>query len=119
MAAQIIIEPRIDRIALNSVPHDTVTLARWLLGKVLVSQVRGAQLSGRIVETEAYLQREAACHAFRGETPRNRSLFLAHGHVYVYLCDGPSLMRNVSSEPAGVGSGVLLRALQPLSGIEH
>jgi DNA-3-methyladenine glycosylase len=119
MAAQIIIEPRIDRIALNSVPHDTVTLARWLLGKVLVSQVRGAQLSGRIVETEAYLQREAACHAFRGETPRNRSLFLEHGHAYVYLCYGTSLMLNVSSEPAGVGSGVLLRALQPLSGIER
>lgn len=119
MAAQIIIEPRIDRIALSSVPHDTVTLARWLIGKVLVSQVRGAQLTGRIVETEAYLQREAACHAFRGMTPRNRSLFLEHGHAYVYLCYGTSLMLNISSEPAGVGSGVLLRALQPLSGIEH
>jgi DNA-3-methyladenine glycosylase len=96
-----------------------VTLARWLLGKVLVSKVRGIQLSGRIVETEAYLQREAACHAFRGVTPRNRSLFLERGHAYVYVCYGTSYMLNVSSEIAGVGSGVLLRALQPLTGIEQ
>ena len=119
MAAQISIGTRIDRIARSRVPHDTITLARWLLGKVLVSEVRGAQLCGRIVETEAYLQREPACHAFRGMTPRNRSLFLKHGHAYVYLCYGTSLMLNVSSEAAGVGSGVLLRALEPLSGIEH
>jgi DNA-3-methyladenine glycosylase len=119
MAAQISIAKRVDRITKSRVPHDTITLARWLLGKVLVSKVRATELSGRIVETEAYLQREPACHAFRGVTPRNRSLFLQHGHAYVYLCYGTSLMLNVSSEVAGVGSGVLLRALQPLSGIEH
>jgi DNA-3-methyladenine glycosylase len=119
MAAQIIIEPHIERIAMSRVPLDTISLARWLLGKVLVSHVRGVQRCGRIVETEAYLQREAACHAFRGATPRNRSLFLEHGHAYVYLCYGTSFMLNVVSEVAGVGSGVLLRALEPLSGIEH
>jgi len=76
-------------------------------------------LSGRIVETEAYLEADPACHAFRGMTPRNRSLFLEAGHAYVYLCYGTSYMLNVSSEAAGVGAGVLLRALEPLSGIEH
>lgn len=119
MSAQVTIEPQVERIAFRRVPRDTITLARWLLGKVLVSNVRGAQLSGRIVETEAYLQHEPACHAFRGMTPRNRSLFLDRGHAYVYLCYGTSLMLNVSSEAAGVGSGVLLRALEPLSGIEQ
>lgn len=119
MSAQVAVEPQVERIAHGSVPADTITLARWLLGKVLVSKLRGVQLSGRIVETEAYLQREAACHAFRGMTPRNRSLFLDRGHAYVYLCYGTSYMLNVSSEPPGVGAGVLLRALQPLSGIEQ
>jgi DNA-3-methyladenine glycosylase len=119
MSAQVIIEPLVERIARSSVPRDTIALARWLLGKVLVSKVRGGQVSGRIAETEAYLQREAACHTFRGMTPRNRSLFLEPGHAYVYLCYGTSYMLNVSSEAAGVGEGVLLRALQPLTGIER
>jgi DNA-3-methyladenine glycosylase len=101
------------------VPRDTVTLARFLLGKVLVRQAGRAIASGRIVETEAYLKGDPACHAFRGMTPRNRSLFLEAGHAYVYLCYGTSYMLNVASEAAGIGEGVLLRALEPLSGIEH
>lgn len=72
----------------------------------------------RIVETEAYVQGDAACHAFRGPTPRNRSLYLAPGFAYVYLCYGTSYLLNVSSEPKGVGSGVLLRAAEPISGIQ-
>jgi DNA-3-methyladenine glycosylase len=119
MAAQVIIEQPVQRIARNTVPQDTVPLARWLLGKVLVGRVRGVQISGRIVETEAYLQHEPACHGFRGMTPRNRSLFLEHGRAYVYLCYGTSYMLNVSSDAQGIGSGVLLRALQPLTGIEQ
>jgi len=101
------------------VPSDTVELARTLLGKVLVRKLTGGIAAGRIVETEAYLQNDPACHAFRGITPRNRSLFLEHGHAYVYLCYGTSYLLNVSSEPGGIGSGVLLRALEPLYGTEH
>ena len=71
--------------------------------------------AGRIVETEAYLEADPACHAFRGMTPRNRSLFLDVGHAYVYLCYGTSYLLNVSSEAKGTGAGVLLRALEPLS----
>ena len=100
------------------VPRDTVALARFLLGKILVRQLPAGSAVGRIVETEAYLETDPACHAFRGMTPRNRSLFLDLGHAYVYLCYGTSFLLNVSSEAAGTGAGVLLRALEPLSGFE-
>ena len=100
-------------------PQDTVALARALLGKVLVRNFDGVLATGRIVETEAYLQHDPACHAYRGVTPRNRSLFLEAGHAYVYLCYGTSFMLNVSSEAAGIGAGVLLRAIEPLHGVEH
>lgn len=100
-------------------PRDTVALARFLLGKIVVRQLDAGTATGRIVETEAYLESDPACHAYRGMTPRNRSLYLAVGHAYVYLCYGTSYMLNVSSEEAGVGAGVLVRALEPLSGVEH
>lgn len=109
----------IDRLDLRAVPHNTVKLARFLLGKVLVREWAKAAAMGRIVETEAYLHDDPACHAYRGVTPRNRSLYLGHGHAYVYLCYGTSYMLNVSSEAAGTGSGVLLRALEPLHGIDR
>jgi len=97
----------------------TVALARFLLDKVLVREFVGGRAMGRIVETEAYLQGDPACHAFRGMTPRNRSLFKEAGHAYVYLCYGTSYMLNVSSERRGAGAGVLLRALEPLAGIDQ
>ncbi|MGD0501929.1 MAG: DNA-3-methyladenine glycosylase [Steroidobacteraceae bacterium] len=103
----------------GALPRDTVALARFLLGKIVVREIGKRVLSGRIVETEAYLETDPACHAFRGMTQRNRSLFLEAGHAYVYLCYGTSYMLNVSSEAAGVGAGVLLRALEPISGIER
>jgi DNA-3-methyladenine glycosylase len=103
----------------DRVPRDTVALARFLLGKIVVRQMAAGIATGRIVETEAYLETDPACHAFRGMTPRNRSLFLDVGHAYVYLCYGTSYLLNVSSEEAGTGAGVLLRALQPLCGFEH
>lgn len=113
------IEHRIERISRLAVPSDTVALARFLLGKVLVRELPGGIAACRIVETEAYLPHDPACHAFRGITPRTRSLFLEWGHAYVYLCYGTSYMLNVSSEAAGIGAGVLLRALEPLYGTEH
>jgi DNA-3-methyladenine glycosylase len=109
----------IKRIARSSAPKDTVALARWLLGKVLVRSFRGQPITGRIVETEAYLQHDPACHGFRGITPRTRSLFLERGHAYVYLCYGTSYMLNMSSESHGIGTGVLLRALEPLQGLAY
>ena len=73
--------------------------------------------SGRIVETEAYVVGDAAGHAYRGMTRRNRSLFLERGRAYIYLAYGSSYMLNVSSETPGIGAGVLIRALEPLEGI--
>jgi len=105
-------------LARSELPVDTVELARYLIGKVVVRTTPRGILSGRIVETEAYPVGDAAGHAYRGETARNRALFLRTGHAYVYLAYGVSWMLNVSSEAAGVGAGVLIRALAPLKGIE-
>jgi DNA-3-methyladenine glycosylase len=118
MDGEVIIKPP-ERIERSGVPVDTVTLARYLLGKVLVHELDDATVTGRIVETEAYLPGDPACHAFRGMTTRNKSLFLEHGRAYVYLCYGTSYLLNMSSEAPGIGAGVLLRAVQPLHGIDH
>jgi DNA-3-methyladenine glycosylase len=104
-------------LARSELPIDTVALARCLIGKVLVRELPEGVASGRIVETEAYVVGDAAGHAYRGMTGRNRSLFLKPGHAYVYLAYGSSYMLNVSSEMPGTGAGVLIRALEPLAGI--
>jgi DNA-3-methyladenine glycosylase len=101
----------------SKLPAGTIALARYLIGKIVVRTMRGRVLSGRIVETEAYPPGDAAGHAYRGQTARNQALFLFRGHAYVYLAYGLSWMLNVSSEDAGIGAGVLIRALEPLEGI--
>jgi len=108
---------RIRRLRRADLPVDTTELARFLIGKVLVHDLPSGRMSGRIVETEAYVVGDASCHAFRGETPRNRSLFLERGHAYVYFIYGVWYALNVSGEGAGVGAGILLRALEPLEGV--
>jgi DNA-3-methyladenine glycosylase len=110
---------RLRRLRRAELPVDTVELARYLIGKVVVHDVEFGRLSGRIVETEAYPTGDAAGHAFHGETRRNRSIFLERGHAYVYLAYGLSFLLNVSSEEPGVGGGVLLRAIEPLEGINE
>jgi DNA-3-methyladenine glycosylase len=107
----------IRQVLRTELPPDTTHLARWLIGKLVVRDTPEGRMIGRIVETEAYLPGDAACHAFRGITPRNRSLFLPAGHAYVYRAYGTSWMLNVSGGPSGEGAGVLLRALEPLSGL--
>jgi DNA-3-methyladenine glycosylase len=101
------------------VPADTVSLARYLIGKIVVRELGGDRLAGRIVETEAYPQRDPAAHHFSGPTPRNRSMFLRRGHAYVYFSYGNHFMLNVSAEVAGIGGGVLIRALEPLEGLKR
>jgi DNA-3-methyladenine glycosylase len=104
-------------LARAELPIDTVLLARCLIGKIVVRETPEGALSGRIVETEAYPVGDAAGHAYRGETLRNHALFLCRGYAYVYLAYGVSYLLNVSSEPSGIGAGVLVRALEPLDGI--
>jgi DNA-3-methyladenine glycosylase len=106
------------RLTRSELPADTVALARFLLGRLVARRLGETVLAGRLVETEAYLPGDAACHAFIGRTARNASLFLERGHAYVYRAYGTSWMLNVSSETEGVGAGVLLRALQPVLGLE-
>jgi len=110
-------ELSIRRLHRADLPMDTAKLARFLIGKTLVHDLPEGRLSGRIVETEAYVVGDAAGHAFRGRTRRNQSLFLDRGHAYVYIAYGLHSMLNVASEVPGVGAGVLLRALEPLDGI--
>ncbi len=109
----------IGRLRRRDLPVDTVELARFLIGKMLVHDRRGQRTSGRIVETEAYPVGDPAGHAFGGATKRNASLYLARGHAYVYFVYGMYYCMNVSSERAGIGAGVLLRALEPLDGIDR
>jgi DNA-3-methyladenine glycosylase len=104
-------------LARAELPIDTASLARYLIGKTVVRELPEGTVSGRIVETEAYVVGDAAGHAYRGMTQRNRSLFLERGHAYVYLAYGSSYMLNVSSETSGIGAGILIRALEPLEGI--
>ena len=108
----------IRRLRRVELPMNTMELARYLIGKMLVHDLRTARLSGRIVESEGYPPGDFAGHAYRGETKGNRSLFLRRGHCYVYFTYGSSFMMNVSSEEPGVGAGVLLRALEPLDGLD-
>lgn len=108
---------RAGRLRRDALPVDTTELARGLIGTVLVHEVEGERLAGRIVETEAYLPGDAASHAFRGETRRNRSMFLERGHAYVYIAYGCWPVLNIASEAQGTGAGVLLRALEPQDGI--
>lgn len=95
-------------------------VARDLLGKVIVRRLRsGEPVSGRIVETEAYLGADdAAAHAAAGKTDRNAVLFGPAGHAYVYFTYGMHYCLNVSCERAGQAGCVLFRALEPLAGIE-
>jgi DNA-3-methyladenine glycosylase len=91
-------------------------VARALLGKILV---HGA-CSARIVETEAYLgHRDRAAHAWRGLTPRTKVLFGPPGHAYVYLIYGMYECLNLSAEPEGSAGCVLIRALEPLTGLDQ
>jgi DNA-3-methyladenine glycosylase len=110
---------RVRRLRRAELPADTVELARFLIGKVVVHELDSGRLSGRIVETEAYPVGDAAGHAFRGKTPANGSLFLERGHAYVHFSYGSWWLLNVSSEAPGIGGGVLLRAIEPLEGMER
>src|SRR3954465_2230252 len=99
--------------------RSTLEVARDLLGKVLVHNRRGVITSGAIVEVEAYIgESDPACHAAPGPTRRNAPLYGVPGHAYVYLNYGIHSLVNVVTEPEGSPAAVLIRALDPLAGLE-
>ncbi len=98
---------------------DVVTIARELLGKVLVTNVNGVVTSGKIVETEAYSYLEQACHAYMNRnTKRTSTLFKQGGTSYVYLCYGIHKLFNVVTNREGIAEAVLVRGIEPLDNVE-
>ncbi len=99
---------------------DVTRVAKDLLGKVLYTRVDRRVSSGIIVETEAYSHTEKGCHAYLNrKTKRNEVMFNAGGYSYVYLCYGIHNLFNVVTGEAGTGDAVLIRALEPVDGMQH
>lgn len=105
------------RLTPDVLPVETRALARALLGYILVRESDDGITAGRILETEAYLPDDPACHAYRGKSLRNATLFGPPHRAYVYQIYGTNFCFNLSSELDGEGAGVLVRALEPLEGL--
>jgi DNA-3-methyladenine glycosylase len=93
-------------------------VAPRLLGCLLVREIGGKQIIGKIVETEAYAQTDAASHSYKGKTPRTEIMFGPAGSLYVYFTYGVHYCCNVVTGQVGEGSAVLIRALEPVKGID-
>jgi DNA-3-methyladenine glycosylase len=111
---------KMNRLSQDFFARDTLTVARELLGQRLVRVLDGRRLSGRIVEVEAYVgENDQASHAHPGPTRRNAPMYGPPGHAYVYLIYGMHHCVNIVTEREGFPAAVLVRALEPLEGIER
>lgn len=95
----------------------TLRVARDLLGKYFVRKLRNKTLIGKIVEVEAYCKNDPASHSYRGKTQRNEVMFWRGGHLYVYFTYGMHFCANVVTQEEEIGEAVLIRAVEPVEGI--
>jgi DNA-3-methyladenine glycosylase len=110
---------RVGKIPRAFYQQPTLDVARQLLGKYLVRKHQDGATVGRVVETEAYIgPDDKACHASRGRTPRTQIMFGRAGHAYIYLIYGFHHMLNIVTEAVDVPAAVLIRAVEPLEGID-
>lgn len=117
--AQISLPPTLAPLPRSFYDRPAIEVAPDLLGKLLVYVHEGRRQVGRIVEVEAYLgPHDLAAHSARGRTKRTEVMFGPPGHAYVYLIYGIYYCMNVVTEPAGIASAVLLRAIEPLQNID-
>ena len=109
----------VNSLSRNFYNRPTLTVARELIGARLVRILDGVKLVGIISETEAYIsQKDLACHAKAGLTARTAVMFGGPGHAYVYFTYGSHWMLNVVTEREGFPAAVLIRAIQPIEGVE-
>jgi DNA-3-methyladenine glycosylase len=103
---------------MNLLNLDTLSVAKQLLGYTLIHESQEGITSGIIVETEGYLQGDPACHAYRRKSERNAPMFGEAGTIYVYQIYGMHFCVNISTNQKDIGEAVLIRALEPVNGIE-
>jgi DNA-3-methyladenine glycosylase len=111
--------PSVKKLPRSFYSRSTLQVAQELIGKVLVRDFDGRRLSGRIVETEAYVgPHDLACHASKGHTPRTSIMFGPAGYAYVYMIYGFYFCLNVVTERKGYPAAVLIRGVEPLENLD-